>query len=135
MVRCFLGSYLGVLKIIYKDLLIRSRWLKLDLCAMKYLGRWCDWQAVQNRFGAGIVRILQLFIKYTAELSCGKQNLRMKSKEFRVLKYTYPMVVVPYISSNKTRILHTESYRRKGIPGCFHEIWNYSYRHKYCWLS
>lgn len=62
---------------------------------------------MQNRFGAGIVRILQLFIKYTAELSCGKQNLRMKSKEFRVLKYTYSMVIVAYISSNKTRVLQT----------------------------
>lgn len=76
---------------------------------------------MQNRFGAGIVRILQFFIKYRAELVCGKQNLRMKSKEFRVLKYTYSMVVVAYISSNK-RILHTESYRRKGISGYFHEL-------------
>lgn len=77
---------------------------------------------MQNRFGGGIVWILQLFIKYTAELICGKQNLRMKSKEFRVLKYTYSMVVVACISSNKTRILHTENYRRKGIPGCFHDF-------------
>lgn len=42
---------------------------------------------MQNRFGAGTIELLQLYMGYLGKVLYGEQKLRKKNKKSRVMKY------------------------------------------------
>lgn len=123
MARYFLGSDLGILK-----QSIRIYWLEVDLTQTWFVCSEVPWEGmwltVRNRFGAGIVKILQLFMGYMDRAYLKRKKLRKKNEEFRVLKYCICCgfgCIYKFRQTNKKGIC-IQSYKRKEIQGYFSEL-------------